>query len=551
MTPADTSVQTDRFVHDRLPPRAAWPQQPHDTPELQALPRQVNLVAALFERARAAGHADRPFLRSDARTLTYAQAHDEVQRLAAALVRAHGLVPGQRVLLRGGNSVAMALAWLAVVHAGLVAVATMPLLRAQELGAIIDKARPALLLCDAALVAELEPVRGALPLVRFNTTDTDGMEALAARQVLRAKPCPTSGDDVALLAFTSGTTGTPKAAVHTHREVLAACECWPRHVLRATPDDVVMGSPPLAFTFGLGGLLIFPMWAGCSVYFPAIGYTPEAMVKLMIEQGATICYTAPTFYRQMAPFARTLGVGRLRISVSAGEGLPDATRQLWKEASGLEMLDGIGATEMFHIFISSPPESVRRGAVGQVVPGYRARIVDEQGHELPDGQVGRLAVIGPTGCRYLDDARQGQYVQHGWNFPGDAFVRDADGYFFYQARTDDMIITAGYNVAGPEVEATLLQHPAVAECGVVGRPDEERGQIVLAFVVLHPGHAGDAALVKALQDHVKHTLAPYKYPREVVFTDRLPRTGTGKLQRFALRQLAVARTLPETPKATP
>ncbi len=551
MTSADTSAQTDRFVHDRLPPRAAWPQQPHDTPELQALPLQVNLVAALFERARAAGHADRPFLRSDARTLTYAQAQDEVQRLAAALVQAHGLVPGQRVLLRGGNSVAMALAWLAVVHAGLVAVATMPLLRAQELGAIIDKARPALLLCDAALVAELEPVRGSWPLVRFNTADADGMEALAAQQVQRAKPCPTAGDDVALLAFTSGTTGTPKAAVHTHREVLAACECWPRHVLRATPDDVVMGSPPLAFTFGLGGLLIFPMWAGCSVYFPAIGYTPEAMVKLMIEQGATICYTAPTFYRQMAPFARTLGVGRLRISVSAGEGLPDATRQLWKEASGLEMLDGIGATEMFHIFISSPPEAVRRGAVGQVVPGYRARIVDEQGHDLPDGQVGRLAVIGPTGCRYLDDARQGQYVQDGWNFPGDAFVRDADGYFFYQARTDDMIITAGYNVAGPEVEAALLQHPAVAECGVVGQPDEERGQIVLAFVVLHPGHPGDAALVKALQDHVKHTLAPYKYPREVVFTDRLPRTGTGKLQRFALRQLAVSRTRPDTPKATP
>ena len=551
MTSADTSAQTDRFVHDRLPPRAAWPQQPHDTPELQALPLQVNLVAALFDRARSNGHADRPFLRSDARTLTYAQAQDEVQRLAAALVQAHGLVPGQRVLLRGGNSVAMALAWLAVVHAGLVAVATMPLLRAQELGAIIDKARPALLLCDAALVAELEPVRGSWPLVRFNTADADGMEALAAQQVQRAKPCPTAGDDVALLAFTSGTTGTPKAAVHTHREVLAACECWPRHVLRATPDDVVMGSPPLAFTFGLGGLLIFPMWAGCSVYFPAIGYTPEAMVKLMIEQGATICYTAPTFYRQMAPFARTLGVGRLRISVSAGEGLPDATRQLWKEASGLEMLDGIGATDMFHIFISSPPEAVRRGAVGQVVPGYRARIVDEQGHDLPDGQVGRLAVIGPTGCRYLDDARQGQYVQDGWNFPGDAFVRDADGYFFYQARTDDMIITAGYNVAGPEVEAALLQHPAVAECGVVGQPDEERGQIVLAFVVLHPGHPGDAALVKALQDHVKHTLAPYKYPREVVFTDRLPRTGTGKLQRFALRQLAVSRTRPDTPKATP
>ncbi len=551
MKTAQTSAQTDRFVHDRLPPRSAWSQLRHDTPELQALPVRVNLVAALFDRALALGHGDRPFLRSDARTLTYAQAQDEVQRLAAALVQAHGLEPGQRVLLRGGNSVAMALAWLAVVHAGLVAVATMPLLRAQELGAIIDKAQPALLLCDAALTNELEPVRGARPLLRFNTSDADGLQALAAQQAHRASPCPTWGDDVALLAFTSGTTGTPKAAVHTHREVLAACECWPRHVLRATPDDVVMGSPPLAFTFGLGGLLIFPMWAGCSVYFPAIGYTPEAMVRLMAEQGATICYTAPTFYRQMAPFAREHGIGRLRISVSAGEGLPDATRQLWKEATGLEMLDGIGATEMFHIFISSAPHEVRRGAVGRVVPGYTARIVDEQGHELPDGQVGRLAVVGPTGCRYLDDARQAQYVQDGWNFPGDAFVRDADGYFFYQARTDDMIITAGYNVAGPEVEAALLQHPAVAECGVVGQPDEERGQIVLAFVVLQPGHHGDAALVKALQDHVKHSLAPYKYPRRLVFTDRLPRTGTGKLQRFALRQLAMAPSTTDTPSTAP
>ena len=305
-----------------------------------------------------------------------------------------------------------------------------------------------------------------------------------------------------------------------------------------------MGSPPLAFTFGLGGLLVFPMWAGASVYFPSIAYTPEGMVQLIGRVGATICYTAPTFYRQMAAFARQHGLGRLRISVSAGEGLPDATRQLWKDATGLEMIDGIGATEMFHIFISAAPEAVRRGAIGQVVPGYEARVVDDDGQPLPIGEVGTLAVIGPTGCKYLDEPRQTQYVRGGWNYPGDAFRQDADGYFFYQARTDDMIITAGYNVAGPEVEASLLQHPAVAECGVVGKPDEERGQIVLAFVVLQPGHSGDAALVKALQDHVKHTLAPYKYPREVVFTDRLPRTGTGKLQRFALRQLAHPSTDP-------
>ena len=540
------SAQVDHFVHDHLPPPEQWPELRFDRPELQ-LPAQVNAVQALFERAIAAGHADRAMLRSDERTLSYAQAQAEVNRIANVLTVELGLVPGNRVLLRGGNSVAMALAWLATVQAGLIAVATMPLLRARELGAILTKAQPVLALCDAKLQDDLkaalaaDPATAGMTLLVFNTVGAElphSLEAMAKRQCEHSTPCPTAATDIALLAFTSGTTGTPKAAVHTHRDVLAACETWPRHVLRATPDDIVMGSPPLAFTFGLGGLLVFPMWAGASVYFPSVPYTPEGMVQLMIRVGATICYTAPTFYRQMAAFAKVHGIGRLRISVSAGEGLPDATRQLWKAATGLEMLDGIGATEMFHIFISSPPESVRRGAIGQVVPGYQARVVDDEGQPLPVGEVGKLQVIGPTGCRYFDDERQANYVKGGWNWPGDAFRMDADGYFFYQARTDDMIITAGYNVAGPEVEAALLEHPAVAECGVVGKPDEERGQIVQAFVVLRSGHAADAAQVKALQDHVKHSLAPYKYPREVVFMTQLPRTETGKLQRFALRQHA-------------
>lgn len=540
------SAQTDRFVHDRLPPKDQWPDLRYDLPGLQ-VPDQVNAVQALFERATANGHADRPFLRSDERTLSYAQAEAEVARIAHVLTRQMGLVPGNRVLLRGGNSIAMALAWLAVVRSGLIAIATMPLLRARELAAVIAKARPDAALCDVKLqdelVAGLTQAGGAVPLRVFNTGDAavalpESIEALARHAPADAAACPTSADDIALLAFTSGTTGSPKAAVHTHRDLLAACEAWPRHVLRATPEDIVMGSPPLAFTFGLGGLLVFPMWAGASVYYPSIPYTPEAMVRLIGQVGATICYTAPTFYRQMAPFARQHGIGRLRITVSAGEGLPDATRQLWKEASGIEMLDGIGATEMFHIFISAAPEDVKRGAIGRVVPGYEAKIVDDEGRELPRGQVGRLAVRGPTGCRYLDDERQANYVQGGWNFPGDAFVQDADGYFVYQARTDDMIITAGYNVAGPEVEAALLQHPAVAECGVVGKPDDERGMVILAYVVLKLGQAADAAQVKALQDHVKHTLAPYKYPREVRFVPALPRTETGKLQRFALRKLA-------------
>ena len=540
------SAQTDRFVHDRLPPPGQWPELRFDRPELQLLDH-VNAVQALFDRALQAGHGDRPLLRSDERTLTYAQAQTEVNRIANVLTGELGLVPGNRVLLRGGNSVAMALAWLATVQAGLIAVATMPLLRAKELGAIIAKAQPSVALCDVKLQDELKaalaanPDHAGMPLRVFNTGGTDGsqsLESLSARQPEHATPCPTAATDIALLAFTSGTTGTPKAAVHTHRDVLAACETWPRHVLRATPEDIVLGSPPLAFTFGLGGLLIFPMWAGASVYFPSIPYTPEAMVQLIGRVGATICYTAPTFYRQMAPFAQRHGIGRLRISVSAGEGLPDATRQLWKDATGLEMLDGIGATEMFHIFISSPPEAVRRGAIGQVVPGYQARVVGDDGEPLPVGEVGKLAVIGPTGCKYLDEPRQTQYVKDGWNYPGDAFRQDADGYFFYQARTDDMIITAGYNVAGPEVEAALLLHPAVAECGVVGKPDDERGQIVMAYVVLKPGEAADAAQVKSLQDHVKQNMAPYKYPREVVFVTTLPRTETGKLQRFALRQQA-------------
>jgi 2-aminobenzoate-CoA ligase len=542
------SAQTDRFVHDRLPPPDHWPELRYDLPELQALPQQLNVVQALFDRAFAAGHADRPLFRSDERTLSYAQARAEVNRFANVLAGL-GLQPGNRVLLRGGNSIAMALAWLAVVQSGLIAVATMPLLRATELKSIIDKAQPSAALCDVKLQDELKaalaqgPDTATMPLCLFNTGDAavvldHSLEALARHASDQAAPCPTSADDIALLAFTSGTTGSPKAAVHTHRDVLAACETWPRHVLRATPDDIVIGSPPLAFTFGLGGLLVFPMWAGASVYFPSIPYTPEAMVKLIGQVGATICYTAPTFYRQMAAFAKQHGIGRLRLSVSAGEGLPDATRQLWKEASGLEMLDGIGATEMFHIFISAAPEDVKRGAIGRVVPGYEAKIVDEQGNDLPRGQVGRLAIKGPTGCKYLDDARQANYVQGGWNFPGDAFLQDEDGYFIYQARTDDMIITAGYNVAGPEVEAALLQHPAVAECGVVGKADDERGMIILAYVVLKPGQAADADQVKTLQDHDKHTLAPYKYPREVRFVSSLPRTETGKLQRFALRKMA-------------
>jgi 2-aminobenzoate-CoA ligase len=536
------SAQTDRFVHDRLPPREQWPQLRFDLPHLR-LPDRLNVVEELLDKAAQKGWSGRPLLRSPRITLTYGDVRDRVDRIARVLVEDLGLVPGNRVLLRGGNSIGLALAWLAVVKAGLVAVATMPLLRARELGDIIDKAQPAVALCDGKLLDELRLACESRPVVRaivpFNLMNEPGsLAVLSAQKDGDFAPCPTDADDIALLAFTSGTTGKPKAAVHTHRDVLVACEAWPRHVLKATPDDVVIGSPPLAFTFGLGGLLVFPMWAGAEIHRGPGPFTPEALVRTIHDVGATICYTAPTFYRQMAPFARELGVGKLRICVSAGEGLPDATRQLWKQASGIEMLDGIGATEMFHIFISSAGDDVRRGAIGKAVPGYQAKVVDDDGNEVPRGTVGKLAVVGPTGCRYLDEPRQASYVKDGWNYPGDAFVQDADGYFFYQARADDMIITAGYNVGGPEVEDALLRHPAVAECGVIGKPDDERGMIVKAFCVLKPGHEPGEAMTRALQDHVKASIAPYKYPREIEFVAALPRTETGKLQRFRLREQA-------------
>jgi 2-aminobenzoate-CoA ligase len=534
------SAQQDTFIHDQLPPAQAWPEYRFDLPELQ-FPEQLNAVASLLDDAVSKkGFADHVMLRSPQRNFTYTEAYLVVNRIAAYLVEDCQLVPGNRVLLRGPNSMDMALCWLAVVKAGLVAVASMPLLRAKELTEIIHKAQPALALCDGQWLAELEAAQqqtgdALKQLICFNSEGSSDLGQRCASKSGEFTACPTLASDVAMMAFTSGTTGLPKAAVHLHRDLLAACECWPRHVLKAQASDIIIGSPPLAFTFGLGGLLLFPMWAGASVYFHDKAYTPEIMVDVINSVGATISYTAPTFYRQMAAFVRTKGVKGLRISVSAGEGLPDATRQLWKEASGLEMLDGIGATEMFHIFISSAGADVKRGAIGKVVPGYTAKVVDDAGNELPHGQVGKLAVIGPTGCKYFADERQKNYVKAGWNYPGDAFMQDDDGYFFYQARADDMIVSAGYNIGGPEVEDCLLKHAAVAECGVIGALHEERGMIVKAVVVLKSGFAGDEEMVKTLQEHVKASIAPYKYPREIEFRTSLPRTETGKLQRFKLR----------------
>jgi 2-aminobenzoate-CoA ligase len=474
---------------------------------------------------------------------TYADLQREANRIANVLVHDMGLKPGNRVLLRAGNCPMLAACWFAVMKAGGIAVGTMPMLRAKELGQILDKAQVTHALCDAALADELAQAAAAHPVLRevlhFGVAAECGLEARAARQPDSFATADTAADDVALLAFTSGTTGQPKATMHFHRDVMAACMCFPPHVLRPRVDDLFIGSPPLAFTFGLGGLLLFPLSVGAAtVLLPKAG--PNELLTAVPRFGATVLFTAPTSYRAMAEGARSARLsvaqgGTLRQCVSAGEALPAATRTLWREATGIELIDGIGATELLHIFIAADEAHAKPGATGRPVPGYVACVVDEQLRPVPPGTVGRLAVKGPTGCRYLDDERQKQYVQGGWNLTGDAYVMDADGDFHHQSRTDDMIVSAGYNIAGPEVEDCLLRHPDVAECGVIGAPDAERGQIVKAVVVLKPGVVGDAACVQALQDWVKQQIAPYKYPRAVEFRASLPRTETGKLQRFRLR----------------
>jgi 2-aminobenzoate-CoA ligase len=536
------TAHIDTFARDNLPPREQWPELVFTRPELQ-YPERLNCAAELLDRMVAAGHGERPAIWApvDGKPVrcTYRQLLAQANRIARALTDDLGLVPGNRVLLRGPNNPMMAACWLGIVKAGGIVVATMPLLRAKELTQIAVKARCSLALCDARLLEELELARPDCPelrrIVPFNDNQPGSLEPLLAGKPDSFDNVDTAADDVALIAFTSGTTGQPKGTMHFHRDVLAMCDAFPRSVLKPAPDDIFCGTPPLAFTFGLGGMLCFPLRFGASTVLVE-KLMPDTLMQTIRDFKATICFTAPTFWRLMAPLTEKDGIGRLKKCVSAGEALPDATRQLWKQASGIEIIDGIGATEMIHIFISSPPEKVRRGAIGQAVPGYHALIVDDDGNPLPPGEVGRLAVQGPTGCRYLADPRQNQYVQHGWNLTGDAFSMDKDGYFYYQARTDDMIISAGYNIAGPEVESALLQHPAVAECGVVGVPDAERGQIVKAVVVLREGHPPGEALARELQDFVKRTIAPYKYPRAVEFVDALPRTETGKLQRFRLRQ---------------
>ncbi|MEH3086663.1 MAG: AMP-binding protein [Xylophilus ampelinus] len=530
------SAHQDTFARDRLPPPEAQPAYRFDLPELQ-FPERLNCATELLDRAVASGWGDRTCIVGAGLRWTYADLQDWADRIARVLVEDMGLVPGNRVLLRAPNTPMLAAAWFAVMKAGGIAVATMPLLRAKELQAIVAKAEVSHALCDLRLADELRAAAAECPTLRqvrhFNDPSDAGLEAAMARRPGRFDNVDTAADDTCILAFTSGTTGVPKATMHFHRDVMAICACWPGHVLRPTADDVFIGSPPMAFTFGLGGLLLFPMKFGASTVLLEKA-SPSQLLDGILAHGATVLFTAPTSYRVLAAHGAAIRAGTLRRCVSAGEALPAATRALWKQATGIELIDGIGATEMLHIFISADESRARPGATGVPVPGYRARVVDARGRPLPPNTVGRLAVQGPTGCRYLDDPRQAQYVQDGWNLTGDAYLVDEDGYFHYQSRTDDMIVSAGYNIASPEVEDALLLHPAVAECGVIGVADEERGQIVKAFVVLHPGHDPGPATVLALQDFVKKTVAPYKYPRAIAFVGALPRTETGKLQRFRL-----------------
>jgi 2-aminobenzoate-CoA ligase len=531
----------DTFARDNLPPRALWPELTLDLPELQ-YPSRLNCAAELLDKPVTRGHGHRVALRSADGECTYTQLFTQANRLANVLVREMGLKPGNRVLLRGPNNPMMAACWFAVMKAGGVCVATMPLLRAKELTDIIEKAEVTHALCDRRLDEELKKVDSRhLKEIRYWYDDgADSLDSLSLRQPLWFTNVATAADDVALIAFTSGTTGKPKGTMHFHRDVIAMCDLFPRSCLGAHKDDVFCGTPPLAFTFGLGGMLCFPLRYGASTVLVE-KLNPESLLSTIERYGATVCFTAPTMYRGMAAIAKDFNLRSLRACVSAGEALPDATRRAFREATGIEIIDGIGSTEMIHIFISHTPQRVRRGATGYAIPGYQATVLNESLEICKPGEVGRLAVKGATGCRYLADDRQRQYViaegkMRGWNLTGDAYSMDADGYFYFQARNDDMIISAGYNIAGPEVEDALLTHPAVAECGVIGQPDAERGMIVKAFVVLKKEFSGDEAMVKALQEHVKNAIAPYKYPRAVEFLDALPRTETGKVQRFKLRQ---------------
>lgn len=530
----------DTFARDNLPPKDLWPEIDLSHP-LFDYPERLNCATRFVDYWLENGRGNATAVKTPFGDWTYAQLAENVNQMAHVLVDDMGLVPGNRVLLRGANNQMMLAAYLAVIRAGGIAVGTMPLLRAKELTVIIDKAEISHALCDIRLREALDTAAAetkSLKQIRFfDASSANELEDLMANKPAEFTPYDSSADDVCLIAFTSGTTGKPKGTMHFHRDMLAICDSFMHHVLKPTKDDVFCGSPPLAFTFGLGGLALFPLHVGATALLLESASPPELLEAVQTHK-ATVVFTAPTAYRAMLPLIKDYDISSWKKGVSAGEHLPKATFEAVLEATGIKLIDGLGSTEMLHVFISSEGEATRPGATGIAVPGYQAKIVDENGNDVPPGTVGRLAVKGPTGCRYLADDRQTVYVENGWNLTGDAYSMDEDGYFWFKARADDMIISAGYNIAGPEVENALLTHDAVAECAVVGKPDDARGAIVKAFVVCAKGADADDALVKALQDHVKNSIAPYKYPREIEFVDTLPKTQTGKVQRFKLRKTA-------------
>ncbi|PVB59647.1 AMP-binding protein [Labrenzia sp. 011] len=532
------SAHTDTFTRDNLPPEDAWPDFLLDG---YSYPERLNAAVELTDRMVEKGFGDRTALIGNGRRRTYKELADWSNRLAHVLSEDLGVRPGNRVLIRSANNPAMVACWLAATKAGAVVVNTMPMLRAGELSKVVDKAEVEFALCDTRLMEEMVACAKTSSylktVVGFDGTSNHDAELdrLALEKSVHYDAVQTGCDDVALLGFTSGSTGSPKATMHFHRDLLIIADGYAREVLDVKPEDVFVGSPPLAFTFGLGGLAIFPLRFGAAATLLE-NASPPQMIEIIQKYKATVCFTAPTAYRVMLQaMEEGADLSSLRAAVSAGETLPAPVYQAWMDKTGKPMLDGIGATEMLHIFISNRFADHRPACTGKPVTGYEVRVVGPDGRPVPPGEVGRLAVRGPTGCRYLADERQGQYVVDGWNITGDSFSMSEDGYLHFAARNDDMIISGGYNIAGPEVEAALLAHPAVLECGVIGVADESRGAIVQAHVVVHGDAEPGEALRKALQDHVKATIAPYKYPRSIVFCDTLPKTETGKIQRFRLR----------------
>ncbi|MDE1132032.1 MAG: AMP-binding protein [Ascidiaceihabitans sp.] len=532
------SAHTDTFARDNLPPEDQMPDFLLDGFEYS---ERLNVGVELTDALVAKGFGDNTALIGNGRRRTYKELSDWTNRLAHVLVDDLGVEPGNRVLIRSANNPAMVACWLAATKVGAVVVNTMPMLRAMELGQIVDKAEITFALCDARLMDEMEACAAISTfltrVVAFDGTSNHDAELdqLALEKSVKFDAVQTGRDDVALLGFTSGTTGSPKATMHFHRDLLITADGYAREVLGVTPDDVFVGSPPLAFTFGLGGLAIFPLRFGATATLLEAA-SPPNMIEIIQKYKATVCFTAPTAYRAMlSAMEEGADLSSLRAAVSAGETLAAPIYNDWMEKTGKPMLDGIGATEMLHIFISNRFDDHKPACTGRPVTGYQAKVIGENGAEVPRGTVGRLAVRGPTGCRYLNDDRQSAYVADGWNITGDAFMMDGDGYLHFAARNDDMIISSGYNIAGPEVEAALMSDPHVAECAVIGVPDEARGMIVQAHVVLAQGAPTDET-IKILQDHVKATIAPYKYPRSVKFCDALPKTQTGKIQRFLLKK---------------